>query len=93
MDGVGSGKSGVFIPIVQHHSLQISLGSVYEKTPMLGIVCEAMEDEQARDIYPATQSVSHVEEWGEVLFPCPETSDHYSCHDQFPLPKPGCQEL
>lgn len=86
-------KSGVFISIVQEHSLQISLGSVYEKTPIWGIVWEAKEREQARDICPAKQSVFHVEEWGEVLVQCPETHDHYFCRDQVPLPKHRYQEL
>lgn len=29
----------------------------------------------------AAQPVLHVEQWGEVLVPCPESSDSYICPD------------
>lgn len=71
MNRVGIENVGVFIPIVQMHVLQTSLGRVYGKTPTWGVMWEATGGGQISDVSAVEQHVSH----GKHIVPCSETAD------------------
>lgn len=62
MNTADNGNARVFIPIVQERSHQSSLGRIYEKSTIWGVVREVKGGEEIRDILAVAQPVFHVEE-------------------------------
>ena len=77
MDRVCNGNAGIFIPVVQKNTLEISLGRVYEKTPVWRIMWQTKGRKQSRYVCAVAQFVFHVEKGSKVFVPIPETDDPY----------------
>ena len=88
-----NGNAGIFIPIVQKKTLEISLGRVYEKTPVLRIMWQAKGPKQAMYVCAVAQLVFHVEKGSKAFVPIAETGDPYIFLGYVPLFKPRSQEL